>query len=660
MKIILQDEHKSLRPFESEELNQLTIITGKNGSGKTQLLDLIDKKSKNDSSVRGIRFELDPVLEHVQAEGIIKEATAQISHDHWKQIVSKNLNAYKALSPSSIEYLKYVIDHQLITDTFKKDVRAPLLSDTQEYKSILAKANSELTGSPILQENEIIWKIQRNVKNQILNSKNEGMFIFIQEICLYTGKEEKDLADADFYNSPIQEHLIDENDLFTSQVELIFYNYAKRRDQNRKELFYKEVEGEENNSIPDKEFIIQYIPPWDVINNILDNLNIDFYFKGIEKKEFTIEVPMEFNLLKKSSGKSISFNDLSSGEKVIIGLIIKLFTSQYYQELLTFPDLLILDEPDAHLHPEMSKLLLDVLDETFVQIYGINIIITTHSPSTIALAKEEQIYELKNGEGSSLKKISKDDALKLLTSFIPTLSIDYQNHKQVFVESPTDRFYYQTIFDRLQQDVGYPFRLYFISNGYGQGNCQQVVDIVNAIRNSNNTTCFGLIDWDCKNTATEFIKVHGESSRYSIENYTYDPIYIVILFLEMQALSVHQALGVDLSFNEYNLGNSLDLIEKSIDWFFNKYYETHNISDYEKSNKRNVSFHNNISVEIPVWYLEFQGHDLEDRLKAAFPPLDRYHDEGKLQKELSLISAKCYPFIHKDTVNVISEIINAD
>lgn len=68
----------------------------------------------------------------------------------------------------------------------------------------------------------------------------------------------------------------------------------------------------------------------------MSELGIDFYFKGIEKREFTIEAPIEFSLLKISSDQSIPFNDLSSGEKVIVGLIIKLFTSEYYQERLTF------------------------------------------------------------------------------------------------------------------------------------------------------------------------------------------------------------------------------------------------------------------------------------------------------------------------------------
>lgn len=657
MKIILQDPYKSLSPFESEELSSLTVITGKNGSGKSQLLDLINKNSKDDESVRGIRVDIQPNIFSVQAEGIIKDNVSQVNHDQWKQIVAKNLAAFRNLSPNAFGYLKYILERGLNSVAFKKNTQSPLVSDAVEYKELLNKVYSEVTNQPLQGESNIQLAHQRKVNQRILTLENEKMISFVEAISNYTSKNPAELTDADFYNSPILEHLIDENDLFTSQVEIIFYNYAKRRDQNRKSYFYKIEEQEENNSILDKEFIEIYPPPWDVINQIVDNLGVDFYFNGIEKREFTIEAAIEFSLIKKSTNESIPFNDLSSGEKVIIGLIIKLFTSEYYQEKLTFPELLILDEPDAHLHPEMSKLLLDVLDKTFSKQYNIKIIITTHSPSTVALTPEESIYQLKNGLGTSLKKISKDDALKLLTSFIPTLSIDYKNHKQIFVESPTDRFYYEAIFNRLFQECSYPFRLYFISNDYGKGNCDQVINVVHEIRKTSNNTCYGIIDWDKKNCSSEFIKVHGEGVRYSIENYTYDPIYIVILFLEMKALNIHDILGVDVSFNEYTLGEHKNLIENAVQWFFDSYYSIHNISDNEKNNKRPVKFHNGIEIELPIWYLEFQGHDLEERLKETFSPLVKYRDEGKLQKELSIISAKCFPFIHEDTVMTIESVV---
>lgn len=658
MIIKLLDEHKSLKPFQSDLLNDLTIITGKNGSGKSQLLDLIGKKAKNDPTVATIRFEIDPNLTKIQAEGIIKENSSQIGHDQWKAIVKKNLDLYKNLSSTSKELIKYLIDNNYQSQAYNTK-RRTLITEDDDYKELLSKVHSELHKNPLIDKSEVTWKTERNTIRHIFNPKNAGLFKFIEEICSHTGKSESELSDADFYNTPLQEHLIDINDLFSSEVELIFYNYAKRRDLNRKDYFYKKEEEEENNSISDKDFININTPPWLLINGILERHNIDFYFKGIDKKDFTIDAPIDFDIHKKSTNQLIPFSDLSSGEKVIIGLILKLFTSEYYQEKLSFPELLILDEPDAHLHPEMSKLLLDVLNDTFVIKYGIRVIISTHSPSTIALASENQIYQLKNGDASSLIKISKDEALKILTSFIPTLSIDYKNHKQVFVESPTDRYYYQTIFDRLNQEKNYPFKLYFISNGYGKGNCQQVIDVVTEIRKSNNKTCFGVIDRDKSNTSTETIFVHGENSRYSIESYVYDPSYLMILFLEMDAMGVRNSLGLDVSFNEYKLGLDQELLQKSIDWFFQTYYEKFNMSQGLKDAKREVEYYHGVKVMIPEWYLEFQGHDLEVKLKEAFKALQKFRDEGQLQKKLTIISAKCFPMVHKDTVEVIEKIVNA-
>src|SRR5262249_45141077 len=45
MKIIFQGEYKSLKDFESEELSDFAVITGKNGSGKTQLIDCLSFES---------------------------------------------------------------------------------------------------------------------------------------------------------------------------------------------------------------------------------------------------------------------------------------------------------------------------------------------------------------------------------------------------------------------------------------------------------------------------------------------------------------------------------------------------------------------------------------------------------------------------------------
>ncbi|WP_371198028.1 AAA family ATPase [Flavobacterium sp. MEB061] len=381
----------------------------------------------------------------------------------------------------------------------------------------------------------------------------------------------------------------------------------------------------------------------------------------MNKKEFSTDITIDIIIIKKSTDENIPFIDLSSGEKVIFGLILKLFTSEYYLRNLNFPDLIILDEPDAHLHPEMSYLLINVLQNTFVTKFGIKIILTTHSPSTIALLNEDNIYQISNGQNTFLKKISKDDALKLLTSFIPTLNIDYKNHKQVFTESPTDRFYYQTIFDKLSQHKDYPFKLYFISNGYGKGSSTQVKETITAIRNSENKSFFGVIDWDTENkdSDNEFIKIHGENSRYSIENYVYDPIYLIIQLMELKAHNIHSSIGIDETYNQYQIGTQQELGKLAIKWFFDKYYTKFPMHEDAKNNKRTVKFLNGIEYELPIWYLEFQGHDLEIKLKVVFPALEKFRDEGELQKNLSIISAKCFPFVHLDTVELFEKIISS-
>ncbi|WP_412476118.1 ATP-dependent nuclease [Flavobacterium sp. TBRC 19031] len=658
MKIILKNQYKSLYPFESEELNNFTVITGKNGSGKSQLLSLIDLKNRNDLSVVNIDVDLVPAVKKIQSEGIIINSTGKIGHEDWKKIIQQQLKTYRELTPISKEFIKYIFDNKLEKKASIHTAQG-LISNTPEYRILLAKVESERSKNPHSPESVNQVSQMLNLR-RLFNYKIVILYKFINELREVTGKSESELTDTDFYNSPIQENLIDENDLFSSKVELIFYNYSKRRDINRKNYFYKIEEGETNDSVSDVDFISKFIPPWEIINSILTRHNIDFYFPGIEKKDFTTEVPLDFTLLKKSTNEIIPFNDLSSGEKIIIGLILKLFTSEYYGEELSFPELLILDEPDAHLHPEMSKLLLDVLEDTFVKKYGINVIISTHSPSTIALASETSIYQLSNGKNTELKKITKDNALQILTSFIPTLSINYKNHRQVFVESPTDVNYYQQLHDKHSQYSSHSHKLYFISNSPGKSNCAQVYKIVREIRKSGNTSSFGIVDWDLTNKAENYIYVHGINERYSVENFVLDPIYIICLLIDNNnAHNILEKIGLSSSYNQYLLGNESDSrLEELTKLYFQEFESKFSTLRYDRK-LIEVEYLNGRKIKIPEWYLLMKGHEIDDKIKVIFPALGgKYRNEGEIQNALTTIMAKCYPFVPVSSVKVIEEIAN--
>ncbi len=94
-----------------------------------------------------------------------------------------------------------------------------------------------------------------------------------------------------------------------------------------------------------------------------------------------------FNTFNKSE---VKFSELSSWEKVLNLLTLALYNSQFDIE---FPKVLLMDEPDASLHPTMSKQFLEVIQKVFVEEKGVKVIITTHSPSTVALASEENLFQ---------------------------------------------------------------------------------------------------------------------------------------------------------------------------------------------------------------------------------------------------------------------------
>ncbi|GEM_PF-1319567 len=649
----------SLSSFESEELNDFTIITGKNGTGKTQLIQLINQINTGRKPPSVESFQIIPNVNKIQVEGLTNNVLKELNHQNWIEQLKNIISEYNSLRPFAKKFTDICVTYNTWPNLQTSEKFLKSIENSMEVSEL-----NKLIKNVILERNPKSHLHDTYEQNyltliQYLNySSNINSLKIAKKISNFLGKDFDKLTESDFHNVPISDEDLSKPQLFDSALNKILYNYCKRRDQNARLFFEKKEYNKINNSIPDHEYIEKFRPPWEVLNSILARHDFDFKFDSIEREQFSQDVRIQF-ILRNNQGIEVNPASLSSGERVIFGLLVKLFQNEYYNSNLSFPNLIVFDEPDAHLHPELSGLLIDVLRKTFVIDLGIKVIVSTHSPSTVALSPDDSIFEIKNYPKTELKKIDKDRALDILTGHLPTLSIDYKNHKQIFVESPTDVEYYQTIFNKIYNEERLPYKLYFISNSAGKGNSNEVIKIVQKIRESGNKTSFGIIDWDLNNKRNEYVYVHGENSRYSIENFLFDPLYVSVLLMEMEAHNIFEELDIERTYNQYSIGNeSNEFLQSVADWFFNSYYKFFNHNEKDKSDFIKIEYYNKKNINIPKWFAHFKGHDFELRIKKVFPCLEgKFTSDGDLKRKLSTIIGKCFPLTPKDSIDLIKNII---
>lgn len=370
-------------------------------------------------------------------------------------------------------------------------------------------------------------------------------------------------------------------------------------------------------------------PPWQNINSILETAMMDYEFKV--PVNYDPNVIYEPKFIKKSSKNVVKISELSSGEKILISLAFALYNKEHASQL---PKVLLLDETDASLHPSMSKQYLRILKNVFVSELGIKVIITTHSPSTVALADEEDIYVVENTP-ERIRKCSKDEALSVLTAGVPSFSVNYENRKQVFVESHYDAEFYNEIYTLLKSHLEPEISLSFISCGAMQKDknyneiegCSQVKKITQLMRDAGNKNCYGLIDWDKKNKEGKGIYVNALNEQYSIENCLLNPLFLSILLMSKE---LHPFKDFNIRLREFDPND-----QRIIDTLVTKTLE---ILDYTEIEILETRLANNKTAKIPKDFLHHQGHDLENRIVSKISSLKtlRKKDEKEGSKSIKL------------------------
>lgn len=594
MEITIKKEYKSLRPIPTFELPDFCMLTGKNGSGKSHLLEAISKP------------EYVSVTDKEETIGNIKYIP------------------FNGLNP------KVESDCQYLTlTTNKKQVWNQIKNIKAEYHRIQV-SNPRLTSHAVLQ--------------RIGNSSIKNLFQYFLELT----KGSIELVDEDFFDKNYDISILNPTEVFTSQFAAIFKLYHTRLEDNNYRIYRNEKYGDHYEVLIEEEFVQKYGPkPWILINEMLANARLPYRVNNPEGQS----KESDFHLCLRDDERNIEIqvNDLSTGEKVLMSLALAIYNTS---ENEFRPDVLLLDEPDAPLHPEYSKILVDAVKKSIVEKAGVKVIITTHNPTTIALGDESDIYQMNKDLGLPIK-VSKRFALNLLTNDLENLKISTEDRRQVFVENINDVGYYERIIRLLKAELSISPQFLPPHNRNGS-NCEDVKNIVTSLRGLGNDLVYGLVDYDNHNADMEYVYVIGGENRYAIDNYIFDPIFVAFLLVREKIVKTSE-MGV----GEYTFTKLNNLDDNSIQIIIDYIVAQLNLAIGERVE---YMTQDGKKYQVSKSYFTIQGHDLEQKIMNKWPQLNSVkrgkNDENILKNYvLDNVISEYSEFLSNDFIETFSKIV---
>jgi hypothetical protein len=226
------------------------------------------------------------------------------------------------------------------------------------------------------------------------------------------------------------------------------------------------------------------------------------------------------------------------------------------------------------------------------------------------------------------------------------LSVRNENRRQVFVESEYDQGCYQELFRLHQPRLASSFSLEFIASGKaGQGNDVAVMHLVKSLRAAGNTVQ-GVVDRDDRQGAPEGVTYI--LSRRTLENVILDPLPVGILLLRDGFMASAEVTGENLRHFQVQARHVQSICDHIVDKIRRP---------DEDAEKVTVEYVGGFTAQIPRFWLEVNGHVLEERLKVGFPQLKKYQTNLKDQVVRSAL-ADMPDFTPRDVLDLFQRLVS--
>ena len=173
-------------------------------------------------------------------------------------------------------------------------------------------------------------------------------------------------------------------------------------------------------------------PPWQVMREVLADMReaagdyalFDFDFTDPSEQELGIHnfelFTFKTEMTNRTTGATYDPTSLSSGEKILMALCMVSFNQLLGSRP---PQLLLMDEVDAMLHPSMVKALIRTIKTLFVS-NGIPVLMTSHSPMTVVTLDEGEVFRVSRaGYHVEISPVTKAEAIGELSEGLATVDV---------------------------------------------------------------------------------------------------------------------------------------------------------------------------------------------------------------------------------------------
>lgn len=417
----LYDNYSYNINFQNEEKDQITILTGPNGYGKTTILRILN--SLNPKSLYYfyvikfseiiIFFDNNTILNITQTYKTETESIFAVDHKEdlkkevrftWNKadgeplthFVYNNTNIEKALR--SYNFFKETYSRRRTFDDLPNREKEEILLDNEEFNEYIAKANGQEQFLMQLKTLRSYYIPANRIYNEAYEENEKLPIEKVREAL----KDKMRKARFDYLihsqriDSKFIKKVLDTNYEDCSQAS---YNELKAEVENQMNTTVKyklatKVEIPEYNE-ENKAVLFAYLKglkeKFSKFSTILEKTNL--FHKMLTSKNFankSVEIsPQHGFIIKADKGDILKTHQLSSGEQNEIVML--------YRLVYEVPDqsLLLIDEPENSLHVAWQKTIVDDMKE-IADIKRLQIIIATHSPSIVSrgLSMTQDLYNL--------------------------------------------------------------------------------------------------------------------------------------------------------------------------------------------------------------------------------------------------------------------------